>query len=116
MRRFDGGRVVPLLVVAAVAAQVLPVWLTTRFPDQDGPAHLASSVAMSGAYHGAAATGLHAYVTLHLDLGHSPLGHLILAGFVRTTGVLTGQRLFLERVPRVVRARGLVRDVGRPHR
>ena len=94
--RFDARRTVPFLVVAAVAVQVLPIWLTTRFPDQDGPAHLASSVAISGAYHGAAATGLHSYVTLHLDLGNNPLGHLILAGFVRTTGVLTGQRLFLS--------------------
>jgi hypothetical protein len=93
---FDARRAVPLLVVAAVAVQVLPIWLTTRFPDQDGPAHLASSVAISGAYHGADATALHAYVTLHLDLGHNPLGHLILAGLVRTTGVLTGQRLFLS--------------------
>ncbi len=93
--RASPGRIVQVLAAAAVAVQVLPIWLTTRFPDQDGPADLASSVAISGAYHGAAATGLHAYVTLHLDLGHNPLGHLILAGLIRTTGVLTGQRLFL---------------------
>ncbi len=88
-------RLVQLVVVAAVAVQVLPILLTTRFPDQDGPAHLASSVAISGAYHGAAADGLHRYVTIHLDLGRSPLGHLLVAALVRTAGVLDGQRLFL---------------------
>ncbi len=89
-------RLVQLAVAAAVAVQVVPIWLTTRFPDQDGPAHLASSVAISGAYHGAAATTLHTYVRLELGLGHNPLGHLLLAGLVRTTGALAGQRLFLS--------------------
>ncbi len=89
-------RIATFAVPVAVAAQLLPIWLTTRFPDQDGPAHLASSVAISGAYHGSAATVLHSYVQIHLDLGHSPLGHLLLAGAVRVAGALTGQRLFLS--------------------
>ena len=86
---------VTAFAVVAVVVQVLPVWLTTRFPDQDGPAHLASAVAISGAYHGAAARVLHTYVQLRLDLGHSPLGHMLLAVAVRAAGSLTGQRLFL---------------------
>lgn len=91
-----GRRVVQLCACVAVAVQVLPIWLTTRFPDQDGPAHLASSAAMSGIYRAVAAKALHSYVQIDLGLGHSPLGHLVLAGFVRATGVLTGQRLFLS--------------------
>ena len=46
----DRPRLVQLFVLVAVAVQLLPVWLTTRFPSQDGPAHLASSVAISGAF------------------------------------------------------------------
>ncbi len=88
-------RVAGLLALVAVAVQILPLWLLTRFPDQDGPAHLASSVAISGAYKGAAASVLDAYVRIHLDLGRNPLGHLLLAAAVRETGALTGPRLFL---------------------
>ncbi len=89
-------RLVQVCAVVAVVAQLGPIWLTTRFPDQDGPAHLASSVAISGAYRGAAAKALHSYVRIDLGLGHSPVGHLLLAGLVRVSGALTGQRLFLS--------------------
>ena len=75
------------LLLAVVAAQLVPVWAFTYFPSMDGPAHVANNPA---------AEGWHAYYKLAKRPDPNLAGHLLLAGLMTVAPPLIAEKILLS--------------------
>jgi len=85
-----------LLFIGMAALSLLPIWLFTYFPSQDGPAHL-NSVAVLMALEGGQGGGvLEAFYTAQWRVSTNQLGFLLLQGLGSFLPLLVAEKVLLS--------------------
>src|SRR5262245_49019596 len=73
---------------------LLPVWLFTYFPSQDGPSHLANSIVLKD--YGKPGTRYHEFYELRWELFPNWTSHMLLAGLMTLAPPLIAEKLLLS--------------------
>jgi hypothetical protein len=87
----DGER---MLFYGLLIIHLLPLWLFTYFPTQDGPVHLYNS-RIIGEWYWSDFPVFRDYLTLNERFDPTWFGHLILAGLMKLVSPMLSQKLFL---------------------